>query len=452
MVQAVLNAFKIPDLRRKLLFTLGLLVVFRLEAQVPVPGVDHQALAQVLSGSGLLQLLNLFSGGGLQTFSIVALGVYPYITASIVMQLLIGVVPALTELQKEGEYGRNKINQYTRLLTIPLALIQGYGQMVALNATGNGITITPTPGHNCSQIFCNFGLFSGNTVFPTLQILVSLAAGTIFAMWLGELITKNGIGNGISLIIFAGIVSRLVPDIRNNIATSNWSFLLVLGIFAVIVVAAIVYVSQGTRQIPVQYAKRIRGGRMYQGQSTHIPLRVNSAGMIPLIFAQSIVILPATVASYFQSSGGWISDVASALYGKGGVDGLFTPDRGQYWIIYFILVVAFTYFYTAVTFQQQNLPESLQKNGGFIPGHRPGPPTARYLNYVLNRITLAGAVFLASVAVLPYFINFIVGSSNQIATQTFSATAVLIVVGVAIDTLRQLEAQLMMRQYQGFIR
>jgi preprotein translocase subunit SecY len=443
MVQAVLNAFRIPDLRRKLLLTLGLLLVFRLEAHVPVPNVDHATLALVLKSSGLLQLFNLLSGGGLQNFSIVALGVYPYITASIVMQLLIGVIPALTELQKEGEYGRNKINQYTRMLTVPLALIQGYGQMVALNSQSN------TP------IFTHFGLFQASTFLPTIEVLISLAAGTIFAMWLGELITENGIGNGISLIIFAGIVSRLIPDIQGQGVSGNWSFLLVLGIFALVVIAVIVFVSQGTRQIPVQYAKRIRGGRMYQGQSTHIPLRVNSAGMIPLIFAQSIVILPVTVATYFRNSGGWVQNVAVALSGKGTTEsgGLFTPDQIWYWVIYFVLVVAFTYFYTAVTFQQQNLPESLQKNGGFIPGHRPGPPTARYLNYVLNRITLAGAFFLAAIAVLPFFINLIVGgSSSSIATQTFSSTAVLIVVGVAIDTLRQLEAQLMMRQYQGFIR
>jgi preprotein translocase subunit SecY len=438
MVQAALNAFRIPDLRRKILFTLGLLLIFRVEAHIPVPNVNHAALKQVINNQTILSLLNILSGGSLQQFSVVALGVYPYITASIVMQLLIGVVPALTELQKEGEYGRNKINQYTRLLTVPLALIQGYGQMVALN---NLSTSGLKP-------FTHFGLFQASTFFPTVEILVSLAAGTIFAMWLGELITENGIGNGISLIIFAGIVSRLIPQIQQEVTAGNFPFLIVLGIFAVIVIAAIVFVSQGQRQVPVQYAKRIRGGRMYQGQSTHIPLRVNSAGMIPLIFAQSIVILPGTVSSYFlQSPTKWLSDVANFFYYK-----LFTPGIAWYWVIYFILVVAFTYFYTAVTFQQQNLPENLQKNGGFIPGHRPGPPTARYLNYVLNRITLAGAIFLAIVAVLPFFINLITNTPTQLANQTFSATAVLIVVGVAIDTLKQLEAQLMMRSYQGFIR
>ena len=359
MVQAALNAFRIPDLRKKILFTLALLIVFRVAAHVPVPGVNHNALASVIKNQGILQLLNILSGGSLQSFSIVALGVYPYITASIVMQLLIGVIPALTELQKEGEYGRNKINQYTRLLTVPLALIQGYGQMVALNNYSTG----PKP-------FTDFGLFQGSTFLPTLEVLVSLTAGTIFAMWLGELITENGIGNGISLIIFAGIVSRLIPSVTQQWSAGNTGFLIVLAVFAAVVIAAIVYVSQGQRQIPVQYAKRIRGGRMYQGQSTFIPLRVNSAGMIPLIFAQSIVILPATIASYFfGASQGWITSTAHFFYYD-----LFTPASFWYWGIYFVLVIAFTYFYTAVTFQQQNLPESLQKNGGFIPGHRPARP------------------------------------------------------------------------------
>jgi preprotein translocase subunit SecY len=430
MLQAALNAFRIPDLRRKLLFTLALLVVFRIEAHIPVPNVNHNALQTVLSHNNLLQLLNIFSGGSLQTFSIVAMGVYPYITASIVMQLLIGVIPALTELSKEGEYGRSKINQYTRILTVPLALIQGYGQMVALNNFSN------------VRVFSHFGLFNGATFFPTATVLVSLAAGTILAMWLGELITENGIGNGISLIIFAGIVSRLPVLFIQQVTAGNIGFLIVLAAFTAVVIGAIVFVSEGQRRIPVQYAKRIRGGRMYQGQSTHIPLRVNSAGMIPLIFALSIVSLPGTISTYFfGASQAWLRNLAHFLYNA------FTSTNIIYWVLYFILVVAFTYFYTAVTFQQQNLPEMLQKNGGFIPGHRPGPPTARYLNYVLNRITLAGAIFLACVAVIPFFISVV---ANQ-PTYTFSSTAILIVVGVAIDTLRQLEAQLMMRQYQGFI-
>jgi preprotein translocase subunit SecY len=432
VIQAAFNAFRVPDLRRKLIFTVGLLVAFRIAAHVPVPGVNKSALASALNGSNLLQMLNIFSGGSLQNFSIVALGVYPYITASIVMQLLVPIIPRLEELSKEGEYGRNRINQYTRMLTVPLALIQAYGQMLALNQLSGSNT----------AVFTNFGLFNGHTFFPTFAILVSLCAGTIFAMWLGELITENGVGNGISLIIFAGIVARLPVLLKQQIAAGNLGFLLVMGLIAAFVVFCIVFMSEGQRRIPVQYAKLIRGGRMYQGQSTHIPLRVNSAGMIPLIFAASIVILPGTVSTYFfAAQQTWLRNAAHWVYNA------FTTTNFLYWAIYFLLVIGFTYFYTAVTFQQQNLPEMLQKNGGFIPGHRPGRMTERYLNTVLTRITLAGAVFLAVIAILPYFIT----KATGINTFTFSSTAVLIVVGVAIDTMKQLEAQLMMRQYEGFI-
>jgi preprotein translocase subunit SecY len=430
VLRAALNAFNVPDLRRKILFTLGLLVVFRIAAHVPVPNVDHTALTSVLNNNNLLQMLNIFSGGSLQNFSIVAMGVYPYITASIVMQLLVPIIPRMEELSKEGEYGRNKINQYTRLLTIPLALIQGYGQMLALNNFSN------------VKVFSNFGLFSGPTFFPTITVLVSLTAGTILAMWLGELITENGVGNGISLIIFAGIVARLPTLLGQQISAGNVVFLIVMAVIAIGVIFAVVFMSEGQRRIPVQYAKRIRGNRMYQGQSTHIPLRVNSAGMIPLIFAASIVILPGTVSTYFfAASQAWIRNAAHWIYNN------ISSTGWEYWLIYFILVVGFTYFYTAVTFQQQNLPETLQKNGGFIPGHRPGKMTERYLNQVLTRITLAGALFLAIIAVLPFFVS----KATNINTFTFSSTAVLIVVGVAIDTMKQLEAQLMMRQYEGFI-
>jgi preprotein translocase subunit SecY len=433
VIQAAINAFGVPDLRRKLIFTLGLLVIFRLEAHVPVPNVNHAALTQVLNGNNLLQMLNIFSGGSLQSFSIAALGVYPYITATIVMQLLIPIIPRLEELSKEGEFGRNKINQYTRLLTVPLALVQAYGQMLALNSQS-----TTSSG----QVFSNFGLFNGSSAFSTLTVLISLTAGTIFAMWLGELITENGVGNGISLIIFAGIIARLPTLLQQQVAAGNVAFLLVMGVIAVGAIFAIVFMSEGQRRIPVQYAKRIRGGRMYQGQSTHIPLRVNSAGMIPLIFAASIVILPGTVSTYFFSAQQtWLRNFAHWVYTN------VSSTGWEYWFIYFWLVIGFTYFYTAVTFQQQNLPETLQKNGGFIPGYRPGKNTERYLNMVLTRITLAGALFLATIAVLPFFITLFTG----INTFTFSSTAVLIVVGVAIDTMKQLEAQLMMRQYEGFI-
>jgi preprotein translocase subunit SecY len=430
VVQAALNAFSVPDLRRKLLFTLGLLVAFRIAAHVPVPNVNHAALQNVLNQNNLLQMLNVFSGGSLQTFSIVALGVYPYITASIVMQLLVPIIPRLEELSKEGEYGRNRINQYTRVLTVPLALIQAYGQMLALN------------NFTTTKVFSNFGLFNARTFFPTMTVLIALTAGTIFAMWLGELITENGVGNGISLIIFAGIVARLPQLLVQQVQAGNLPFLIVMGVIAAFVIFAIVFMSEGQRRIPVQYAKRIRGNRMYQGQSTYIPLRVNSAGMIPLIFAASIVILPGTISTYFfAAQQGWLRNAAHWIYNN------LQSTGWEYWFVYFWLVIGFTYFYTAVTFQQQNLPDTLQKNGGFIPGHRPGKMTERYLNAVLTRITLAGALFLAVVAILPYFISL----ATNINTFTFSSTAVLIVVGVAIDTMKQLEAQLMMRQYEGFI-
>lgn len=430
MLQAALSAFNVPDLRRKLIFTLGLLFAFRIAAHVPVPNVNHAALTSVLNNNNLLQMLNIFSGGSLQTFSIAALGVYPYITASIVMQLLVPIIPRLEELSKEGEYGRNKINQYTRILTVPLALIQGYGQMLALNNFSN------------VKVFDNFGLFGSSTWFSTLTVLVSLTAGTVFAMWLGELITENGVGNGISLIIFAGIVARLPTLVAQQLSGGNGLFLIPLAVIAAGIIAAIVFMSEGQRRIPVQYAKRIRGSKMYQGQSTHIPLRVNSAGMIPLIFAASIVILPGTISTYFFAAPQkWLRDFAHEVYN------IMTSTNGVYWIIYFILVIGFTYFYTAVTFQQQNLPETLQKNGGFIPGHRPGKATERYLNGVLTRITFAGALFLAAIAVMPFFIS----KATGVTTFTFSSTAILIVVGVAIDTMKQLEAQLMMRQYEGFI-
>ena len=430
MLQAALNAFSVPDLRRKLLFTLGLLVMFRIAAHVPVPNVNHAALSGVLKNNNLLQMLNIFSGGSLQNFSIVAMGVYPYITASIVMQLLVPIIPRLAELQKEGEYGRNRINQYTRIMTVPLALIQAYGQMLALNNFTN------------VRVFSQFGLFNSSTWFQTAAVLIALTAGTVFAMWLGELITENGVGNGISLIIFAGIVARLPTLVIQQLQT-NPAFMIVMAVISVLVIFAIVFMSEGQRRIPVQYAKRIRGNRMYQGQSTHIPLRVNSAGMIPLIFAASIVILPGTISTYFfGAEQSWVRNAARWIYQN------ISSTSWEYWLIYFLLVVGFTYFYTAVTFQQQNLPETLQKNGGFIPGHRPGKATERYLNTVLTRITLAGALFLAIVAVLPYFLSL----ATQINTFTFSSTAVLIVVGVAIDTMKQLEAQLMMRNYEGFLK
>jgi preprotein translocase subunit SecY len=429
MLDALVRALRLPDLRNKVLFTFAMLVVFRMFAHIPVPGVNPAQLAQLLQTNQLMGMLNLFSGGALTTFSIAAMGVYPYITAQIVMQLLVGTIPALEELSREGESGRQKINQYINWLTVPLAFLQAYGTGVLLQTKG---------------ILTSFG-FTGASALPTLAIVVSMTAGTIFLVWLGELITENGIGNGVSIIIFVGIVSRLPQMVGQSLAeaaTGTGSIFtpLVFAGLGVLTVAAIVVVQEAQRRLPVQYAKRIRGNRMYGGQSTHIPLRVNSAGMIPLIFAMSIMLLPGTVASYLAVAPGTVGNVAAFIRD------LFNATGPVYWLCYFFLVVMFTFFYTMVIFQQQKLAENLQKYGGFIPGIRPGRPTEEYLNKVLFRITILGALFLGVIAILPFFAQGI--STNLI----LSSTGLLIVVGVVLDTMKQLEAQLMMRNYEGFIK
>ena len=431
MFDAVLRAFRLPDVRRKILFTFGLLVVYRLAAHVPVPGVDVSRLQELFASNQLLGLLDLFSGGSLTTFSLAALGVYPYITASIVMQIMAPLIPALESLQKEGEAGRTKMAQYTRLLTVPLAILQAYAQATLLAREG---------------IIANFGLFDRTTFLPTLSLVLTLTTGTMFLVWLGELITEKGIGNGVSMLIFAGIVSRLPATVAQSFATGvNWPVLIVTAAAGVLMVVAIVMINEGQRRIQVQYARRVRGNRVYGGGTTYIPLRVNSAGMIPLIFAMSIMLIPATVASYFQGAQTeFVRNVANWIVS------FFGAQSPLYWLMYFLLVVGFTYFYTAVVFQQQNLPETLQKQGGIIPGRRAGRETAIYLNKVLNRITLLGAAFLGLVAVTPYLLGLL--SGTQQVGATLSSTGILIVVGVVLDTMKQLESQLMMRNYEGFIK
>lgn len=438
MLDAVLNAFKLPDVRRKILFTFGLLVVFRIAAQVPVPGVDAAALHELRNllarSDQLLGILNIFSGSALQNASVASLGVYPYITATIIMQLMMPLIPRLAELAKEGEAGRLKIAQYTRILTVPLAALQAHGTLVLLSSRQSGGV----------HLIRGYDLFSPTYWLPSLAMIISMVAGTMFLMWLGELITEFGIGNGISIIIFGGIVAGLpAMVVRGLVAGQNYVALVVFAVAAVLTVAAIVFIQQGERRISVFYARRIRGNRVFGGTSTHIPLKVNSAGMIPLIFATSILIFPATIASYLE-----VSQVAVVASIARGVRTFLDPANPPYWVLYFLLVVLFTYFYTAVVFQQQNLAENLQKAGGFIQGIRPGRPTAEYLARVLNNITLAGAVFLGLVAILPYILSKLTNTQAL----TLSSTAMLIVVGVVIDTMRQLEAQLMMRQYEGFIR
>lgn len=438
MLEAVVNAFKIPDLRRKILFTLSMLVIFRFIASVPVPGVDRDALADYIEGNQLLGVLNLFSGSGLKNFSIVALGVYPYITASIIMQLMTPIIPRLNELSNEGQGGRNKINQYTHWLTVPLAFLQGYG---------HALLFSRQPGNNGEFLLNNFGLFDGDTFFPTMAILLSMTAGTMLLVWIGELITEMGIGNGTSIIIFGGIVASLPASVgqlvTGNSTQDNLIGIVFFALIALLTVVGIVLINEGQRRIPVHHAKRIRGGRQYGGNTTFIPLRVNSAGMIPLIFAVSIMVFPGMIANFLVGSNReGVRDFGSSL------TRFFSPNSLQYNVIYFLMVVGFTYFYTMVVFQQQKIPENLQRQGAFIPGVRPGRNTAVYLMRVLTRITLIGALFLGLVAILPFIASRITG----VNTLLLSATSLLIVVGVAIDTMRQLEAQLLMRNYEGFIK
>jgi preprotein translocase subunit SecY len=436
MLTAVRNALRLPDLRKKILITLGILAIYRLAATVPVPGVNTQVLDSLFETNALLGFMNIMSGGALENFSVIAMGVYPYITAQIIIQLLIPIIPALTALSKEGEQGRQKINQYTIWLTIPMAALQAFGQSTLLKSQG---------------ALPNFG-FTGGTAFYTSVVIISLVAGTMFAMWLGQLITEQGIGNGISIIIFGGIVAGLPTNIAQLVSSQQYLTLAVFILVTIVTVGVIVFIQEGQRRIPVQYGKRVRAMRgnrlmVVGGQSTYIPLRVNTAGMIPLIFAQSLLLFPGTIASYFQNVEGAVGDIATFFTNT------FTPSSNLYWILYFLLVIAFTYFYTDVIFREQNLADSLQRQGGFIPGIRPGKRTEDYLNAVMSRITFVGALFLAGIAVLPWLISLVTRSSAASNTQLLvSSSGLLIVVGVVLDTMKQLEAQLLMRHYEGFIR
>ena len=433
LLQAMVDAFRQEDVRRKLLFTLAMLVVFRFVAHVPLPNVDREALKAAFEGNAILDFLSIFSGGALQNLSVAALGVYPYITASIIMQILQPLVPSFRALAEEGEQGRRRLQLYTHWLAIPMAFVQGYGQILFIN-------------NQSGEVIQGFGF--DNDAMATIATLCTLAAGTMFLVWIGELITENGIGNGISLIIFGGIVARL-PGLIPNLSTESIIGILAITAFAFGLIFLVVYFQEAQRRVPVQYARSaFRGGRMYrqQGQS-HIPLRVNMAGMIPLIFAFSIMILPATVATYFTNSGGFVESIANFFVdqfqgGRGGA------GTGWYWLILFILVIVFTFFYTMVQYQQQQMAKNLQKQGAFIPGIRPGPPTEAYLMRVVTRITWAGAFFLGFVAILPFFVGLV----SDVQALTISSTGFLIVVAVVLDTMKQLEAQLLMRNYEGFIR
>jgi preprotein translocase subunit SecY len=424
--ESLLNAFRAPDIRRRIVVVLGLLIAFRFLAAVPVPGIDREQLAAFLGGNPFFGLLNLFSGGGLSNFSVVALGMNPYINASIIMQLMQGVVPSLQALSREGEYGRNRITQYTRYLSVPMAMLQAYGFLALLNAN--------------NVLTGRFDLGS----FDTLTQIATLTAGAVSLMWIGELITERGIGNGISFIIFAGIVSQAPGAISAFTVNPNFAALIAFGLVAIAAVAVIIYIQEGQRRIPVQYASRVRGRRMYSGGQTFLPLRVNQAGVIPIIFAVSILLFPVQLASYFTASEiGIVKSLAD------GIVTLLSQRSLLYITLYFLLTIGFTYFYTAFTFKPDETAEQLRKNGGFIPGIRPGRPTQDYLARVVSRITFAGALFLGIVAVSPVVMGLAFPDLGAIG---LGGTSLLIVVSVVVETMKQIEAQLMMRNYEGFIR
>ncbi len=424
LLNTVTQAWKVPEMRRKILFTLAMLVVFRIGSNIPVPGINRDYLARIFSGeTGLFDLFDLFSGGAFQKFTIFALSITPYITASIIVQLLTVAFPYFENLAKEGTAGRKKMAQITRYMTIGLGLIQSVGLTV--------------------------GLFRGavinQTVFSFAVIILVLTAGTAFLMWLGEEINDKGVGNGISLLIFAGIVARIPTGIRTMVVkyqegSVNVVTLVLFALFALVVIAGIIMVQQGTRKIPVQYAKRVVGRKMYGGQATHIPLKVNQAGVIPVIFAMALLTFPLTITYFFPNTD--FTAFVTKYLSPGGM-----PGAWIYGALNVVLIIAFTYFYTAITFNPIEIASNMRANGGFIPGIRPGRATVDYLHRVMTRLSLVGAIFLAIVATLPLLLSQVSGIDVR-----FGGTSLLIAIGVALDTMRQLEDQMVMRNYRGFLK
>lgn len=423
MLSTILSAFTVAEIRKKLAFTAVLLALYRLGSHIPVPGVDVKAVEEVqkqFGSGGVLNLLNTFSGGGLSRIAIFALGIMPYITASIILQLLTVVVPSLEKLQKEGEVGTARITQYTRYLTVGLAFAQSIGYVFLFKSFSPNAGTPIIPSFDVAHVFL---------------IVMSLTAGTILLMWMGELITQQGIGNGISLMIFASIVARLPHGLQAWWTSPDQVFRVMMPFIALGVIAAIVFIQEGQRRIPVQYAKRVIGRRMSAGGQTYLPLRVNMAGVIPVIFAASIMAFPPTVGQLINQP--WAHSVAN----------FFSPSKAPYIVGESLMIIVFTYFYTAVTFNPVDQAENLKKYGGFIPGVRPGRPTAEFLDRVLARLTFPGALYLAAVAAFP---TILINSTS--ANFFFGGTSLLIVIGVALDTMKQLEAQLMMRNYEGFLK
>jgi preprotein translocase subunit SecY len=423
MLSTILSAFTVGEIRKKLAFTAALLALYRFGSHIPVPGIDVDAVDAVqkqFGGGGILNLLNTFSGGGLSRIALFALGIMPYITASIILQLLTVVVPSLEKLSKEGEVGQARITQYTRYLTVGLAFAQSIGYVFLFRSFGSNAGTPVIPDFDAPHVFL---------------IVISLTAGTVLLMWMGELITQRGIGNGISLMIFASIVSRFPQGIHAWWTNSDQVFKVMMPFLALGVVAAVVFIQEGQRRIPIQYAKRVIGRRMSGGGQTYLPLRVNMAGVIPVIFAASIMAFPPTVGQLIQKP--WAQDVSD----------FFNPSKAPYLIGETLMIIVFTYFYTAVTFNPVDQADNLKKYGGFIPGVRPGRPTAEFLDRILARLTFPGALYLAAVAALP---TLLINQTS--ANFYFGGTSLLIVVGVALDTMKQLEAQLMMRNYEGFLK
>ncbi len=424
MFDKLIRAWKTKDIRNRILFVLGMLVIFRFVAHIPIPGVNLENLRAFLSGNQILGLLNVFSGGTMQNFSVVMLGVAPYITSSIIFQLLTMIIPKLEEMSKEGEAGQQKINMYTRLLTVPLAFMQAYGMIKLLNSSNSNPILTDL------------------TFWKLFMIMTTISAGTVFLMWIGEMISEKKIGNGISLLIFAGIISALPGVVRNSIinyTSSDFYTFVLFGVIAVLTVVGVVFINEGQRNIPVNYAKQIRGNKTFGGSSSHLPLRVNMAGVIPIIFAISLVLFPSMVAQFFvNADSAWLASLAT------GTINLF-QNQLFYAIFYFLLVFGFTYFYTAIVFHPQKISENLQRQGGFIPGIRPGNETERYLNQTMNRINLTGASFLALIAILPLILQAVLGTTNL----ALGGTSLLIVVAVAIEISKQIDAQLTMHAYDS---
>jgi len=420
VLTAISNAFRVPELRKKIIFTLGMIMLYRLGAYIPVPGINIATVKALVDSNAALGLLGLFSGGALEKFAVFSLGIMPYITSSIIMQLLQGVIPKVEQWAKEGESGQRKITQITRYMTLGIATLQA---VAMLGLFRNAISSSTAAG-------------APPALFTNLVIVITLIAGTAFIMWMGELITQRGIGNGMSLLIFASIVARFPSAIVQSFTFANGILTIVLLLMTIFIVAAIVTMERAQRRIPVQYAKRVVGRRVYGGSGTYIPLKINGANVVPIIFASAILFFPSQIATLTNVA--WLQTFGNML-AKGPLN----------WVMEFILIVFFTYFYTALVFNPMDLSDNLRKNGGFIPGVRPGSATTRYIENVLNRITLPGALFLGVIAVVPSMVFF---TTNDPLVSAFGGTSILIMVGVALETMTQLESQLKMRHYEGFFK